>query len=181
MQRFMKSQSAVDYITSYGLIVLVIAIAVYAVLSLGIFNLSAVPLQCAANPSFACSVALLHTDGNLTFVLTQATGGQISINGVACSTAPNATSNLPAYGNIHVVDPITETGHFYNSMGAFHGTIYSGSQAMLEAICWGPYGQATGSIGEVFEGYIWINYTYAGLPGSYNIYERVAQFTAKYS
>jgi hypothetical protein len=182
MTRNFRSQAAIDYITSYGVVLLVIVIAVYAILQLGVFSLSSAPLQCAANPSFACSAVSLRTDGNLTFSLTQATGGHISINGVACSSNINSTSNLPAYGNIHVVPKISEAGTWYPAGDPYYqASIASGSSADLQVYCFGSGGASTGNLGSVYTGYIWINYTYAGLPNSYDIIDRVAQFTAKYS
>ncbi len=174
------AQAAVDFITSYGLVLLVLIFVFYAVLSLGIFNLNSVPLQCVSNPSFSCSGVLLNVSGNITFTLTQAVGGTIVVNGEACSTTENSTNSMPAYGNLHVVPKISETGVWYQSSD-YSATMASGSSAVFKAVCFGPAGADSGNLGQVASGFLWINYTDPELPSGFSTVVRVAQFTAKYS
>lgn len=179
MPKTLRSQAAIDYMTSYGIALLVVVLAVYIVLSLGVFNLSSAPLQCVAAPGFGCSAVAITTTGNMTVTITQATGAALNVQGVACSTQENATNNLPAYGNIHVVDKIEETATFY--WGFDHiNQMPSGSSYTFQPTCWSSTGINTGNLGQVTTGYIWINYTNPEVPTPATIL-RVAQFTEQYT
>ncbi len=66
---------------SYGVAILVISIALYVVLQLGIFNSRLAPTYCNAAPSFICAGVGLATNGNITVIFSQATGGTLNITG----------------------------------------------------------------------------------------------------
>ncbi|MEM3247642.1 MAG: hypothetical protein QW207_03860, partial [Candidatus Micrarchaeaceae archaeon] len=56
--------------------------------------------------------------------------------------------------------------------------MYSGTSYTLKAYCYGAGGIATGSYGNVFLGYVWVNYTVQGYG---RITQQVATITVKYT
>ncbi|MFI5412688.1 MAG: hypothetical protein ACHQX1_02255 [Candidatus Micrarchaeales archaeon] len=174
-----KQQAAVDFMVSYGIAILVVAIAVYVVLRLGIFSSSITQPTCVATPSFACGAAVLNSNGLLTFVLTQAIGGTINITAVACSSGLNVTGNMPQYGNVKVQKYATVNTLYPNNALQYGLTMYSGASAQITTNCYGLLGLSNQNIGQPYTGYIWINYTFTGLPTNYNTVQRVMQFSTR--
>lgn len=170
----MKQQAAIDFIISYGFVILLMTIAIYVVMRVGILNARLAPDSCYPSPSFLCTSYGIFKNGTFHMVLTQATGGEIKIAGAACSSTVNGTGNLPAYGNVHV----TNSTQFYPSAISGGITIYSDNSSILYMYCYDSGGLATSSQDNVFSGNIWINYTISGLPGHY--ITKVATFTSKY-
>jgi hypothetical protein len=74
-RRSVKAQSALDFLTSYAVIILVVTVAVYAVLELGIFNPKLAPSYCNAAPGFTCAAYSIYTNGTMVFVLSQSNHG----------------------------------------------------------------------------------------------------------
>jgi hypothetical protein len=175
----LRQQAAVDFMVSYGIAMLVIAIAVYVIIRLGVFGSGLAQPQCVGAPSFSCGDFAFASNGLLTIVLTQAVGGTMNMTGIACSTGVNVTGNQPQYGNIKVTS-YTATPQYYPNNELANGLIlYSDSSVAIMVNCYGPGGVSTMNLGTVYTGYIWINYTFSGLPPTYHTIERVAQFTAR--
>jgi hypothetical protein len=105
--------------------------------------------------------------------LSQSLGASINIQGIACSTAINATGNKPLYGNIYVSNSIT----FYTSPFSTN-TIYSGASPVFKLYCYSSSGKATGYAGNPFIGYIWLNYT---IPGFGAVIQQVAALDLRYT
>ncbi len=116
----------------------------------------------------------------MSIAISQATGGPITIHGIACSASANATGNKPEYGNINVVpnSAFYPYNSYPNNALVTGITMYSGSTKALTTYCYESSGVATGSLGSAFLGYLWINYT---LQGYGTIISQVASFSTKYT
>ncbi len=179
-----RGQVALDFMLSYGIAILIITLSLYVIFRVGLFNNRLAPISCASpSSSFICDAASLSTSGNLTVVLSQNTNGQINITGVGCSSSANTSGSMPAYGNVDVLpyNPII-TGAYYPSNALANGlVIASDSSGAFSAYCYDASGRATGNLGDQFNGLVWINYTYAGLPRSVHTVQVVATFNTKYT
>lgn len=181
-----RGQAAIDFLGSYGFAILIIAIAIYAVLQFGVFNFSASPNYCYAQSPFTCVAYSINGTGVMSIVLSQSSGGVLTVDGVACATSPNTIQTGPEYGNVHVFPYNSVTNgntHYYpNAQLATGNTIYPGAQALFQVNCFsGSGGRIAGPIGSSFLGYIWVNYTFSGLPSGYHDISRVASISAKYT
>lgn len=172
----MRAQAAVDFMVSYGIALIIIVIAVAVMYNIAITSPVLATQSCTASPGFACSYFALNTNGLLTMGLSQATGGEIVVHGISCSSQQNTTGSKPAYGNIYV----TAASQYYLS-GDSPGSgvsIYSGSNATLFPYCFNSGGAATGPLGNGFNGFVWLNYT---VPGYGNVVQQVASLDVKYT
>ncbi|MGC9190792.1 MAG: hypothetical protein ACP5FR_02670 [Candidatus Micrarchaeia archaeon] len=69
-----KAQSAMEYLMTYGWAILIIAIVLAALFSLGVFSSSSFTgTVCVASSGFLCSNPILH-DGTFSATIGQATG-----------------------------------------------------------------------------------------------------------
>lgn len=176
-----KAQAAIDMLISYSIAILVISIALYVVLQLGIFNNRLAPQYCNASPSFTCSSATIASNGDLLLSFSQDTPGIMYITGAACASFPNSTATGPAYGNIHVL-PYSTVPNYYPSAALQGGiTAYSSNQTRILLTCYTASGIARGNLGNTFSGYVWINYTFTDLPGNYHSVQQLVSFNEKYS
>ncbi|MCL4388471.1 MAG: hypothetical protein M1564_00070 [Candidatus Marsarchaeota archaeon] len=174
-------QASLDMMVSYGIALLIIAIALYVVITVGFFNTKSVTSDCIASPGFACTTYTIAPNGTAVFVISQSTGGTLTINGVACATSPNPNGNGPAYGNLGVQSP-SQVPVFYPYGVPDSIVMYSGSANTIETNCYiGPDKLASGGLGDSFTGYLWLNYTFSGLPSNINNVEQVASFTTKFT
>ena len=110
--RDLRSQAGVDYLTSYGFVILFIAIAAYVVLQLGVLNYRIEPEFCNPSPYINCASYTINTIGAMTVIMSQSTGGVMDINGAACSSAINSTGNNPEFGNVNVVHYTATNGYY---------------------------------------------------------------------
>ena len=176
-----KAQQALDFMVSYGIALLIIAIALYVVMQLGTSGFSSGPQSCTPTPPFLCISYAINTTGAVLIRLVQASGGTITVTAMACSSAVNATnSSRPAYGNVHLLSYSAAPSYYPNNDLNGGVTIYSGSSARLSTYCYGILGTASSGVGNEFNGYLWINYTSSALPQTH-IVSMVAQFNTKYS
>ena len=127
-----KAQTALEYLISYGWMVLIIAVALAALYSLGIFNTSLFSADtCTMPASFGCQHPVLLSNGFLTVSLTQETGTPINITAIACATNQsliNAEHLTPAVYmaqgmNASFTVQCYSNGFPYSASG---GTLYSG-------------------------------------------------------
>ena len=172
-----KAQVAIDFLISYGVAILIITISLIAVIKLGILNPILTPVSCTPSPGFSCGYFYITQNGILTINMSQAIGGTMTIQGIACSSNYNQSGDFPEYGNAYV------TGNsVYYPTGSSPGsgiTMYSGTSKTFEVYCYDPNGKATGGIGNLFYGHIWFNYTITG--SGYNpTTEGIATFTSGY-
>ena len=172
----MRAQAAVDFMVSYGIALIIIVIAVAVMYNIAMTSPVLATQSCTASPGFACSSFAIDTNGLLTISLSQATGGEIVVHGISCSSQQNTTGNKPAYGNIYV----TAASQYYfsgNSPGS-GVSIYSDSNSTLFPYCYSSGGAAAGSLGSGFIGFVWLNYT---VPGYGNVIQQVASLDLKYT
>lgn len=174
--RFFRAQAAVDFMMSYGIALIIIFMAVAVIYKVSILSPALATSTCTASAGFSCEAFALNSNGILTLQLSQATGGTITINGAACSSLPSSTGNLPAYGNLQVSNTVT----YYvgtNTIGTGIN-VYSDSSNTLVIYCYSVSGVATGSLGNGFTGFVWLNYT---VPGYGGITQQVASLSLKYT
>ncbi|MCL4373442.1 MAG: hypothetical protein M1360_00180 [Candidatus Marsarchaeota archaeon] len=174
-----KAQAALDFLIAYGIAILIIAVALYVIYRIGVFNPTIVPSYCNPAPSFMCNLASINTSGVLTFSFAQATGGEMDITGAACSTVANITGNGPMYGNIGVKGYGAAQYPSNELQGGLD--VYSSNSVVVRLYCYGSGGIAKASLGSAFTGYVWLNYTYTGLPQNMHNIEEVATISTKYT
>jgi len=176
----LKAQASVDFLMSYGIAIIIIVIAVAVIYKVGVLNPTAAPVSCTPSPGFSCSLFSINTTGAMSIYIAQATGGPITVNGIACSASQNATGILPAYGNIHVTpSPSYYPYNAYPNNALANGiVVYSGSGHMFYTNCYNAGGIANGSLGDAFYGFIWLNYS---MPGYGSTIQKIASFTVKYT
>jgi len=176
----MHAQAAIDFMVSYGIAMIIIAIALYVIFATNILNQGVLPRACNPVPPFVCNYYALNTSGIFIIKMSQATGSLITINGAACSTAANpANASRPAYGNVNLLS-FAAASSFYPTNDLQNGlNIPSGGSATFSVFCYGSSGVARSSIGSTLVGYLWINYTTAGLPG--NTILQMAQVSVPYT
>jgi hypothetical protein len=114
MKSKLKAQSAIEFLLTYGWSILVISLAIIAIASSPLFSNIFYSKYCYISPGFACSQFIVNSTGNLSIMLTQASGLNVNITGIACSTS--VASPLPASSQwINVNIPlITGTGKRIN-------------------------------------------------------------------
>ncbi len=171
----MKLQAAVDYLSSYGLAIVVMLAAFIAMYAIAISpNNPAV--YCTPVPGFSCNFLSISKAGILTFKFSQAIGTEITINGIACASQQSGAGDVPAFGNIGV-----------NSLQAYYSTpqyppgnyVYSDGSYIAQLPCYAPGGvQASGPTGQAFSGYVWLNYS---IPNYGEQTQKIATFSTVYS
>lgn len=176
-----RAQASIDMLVSYGIAMLVIAIALYTVLQLGVFNTRLAPEYCNATPPFSCDGYALSSNGILTIVFSQSTGGTMTVTGVACASTQNSLVLGPAYGNVNVLPYSTAPG-YYSTNALQNGAIaYSGGAVRVGVYCYSGKGAAKGNIGNSFSGVVWINYTLSNLPNTMHTVQQLVTFNSKYA
>ncbi len=181
MQNRRKGQAAMDFLLSYGMAILIISIALYVAVQLGAYNPNLAPQSCATIAGYACVAESLGTNGTLNVVLAQATGGTLNITGAACSSGVNASGDAPQFGNIHLLSDTGNTLRYPNT-NLYGGYLaYSNSPFSIGVYCYSSSGMATGPLGSSFTGYLWLNYSFSGLPNGVHYITQVATFNVKYT
>ncbi|HUC38922.1 MAG TPA: hypothetical protein VL944_02215 [Candidatus Acidoferrum sp.] len=179
-QGFARSQAAIDFMTSYGIVILVIMVVIYLILQFGVFSPQVAPDYCTPAPSFSCTGFALFPNGTFDFELSQSLGGSIDITGISCSSEINSTGSGPRYGNI----AISGAPQYYPTNGFSANTVlFSNTERQFSVYCYGAPGStpSKGILGGTYIGYVWLNYTYLGLPGNYPNVQQVVSFSTKYT
>jgi len=136
-----KAQSAMEYLMTYGWAILIVAVVLGALYSLGVFNGAAfLGTSCIAASGFYCTNPTLSTGGVLTVTIGQATG--TTFNNAYLYFVPSGT-------NFSISDP-----------GASIGTLNSGQQVTV-SIPLGvgsPY-PAAYTLGTPLFGYLYLQFT----------------------
>lgn len=125
-----KFQSAIEYIMTYGWVVLIVAVLLLAGFQLGIFTTTNFYGNvCVASTSFFCSVPVLSSNGNLTLSFGQATGSPITLTSIGCSNTTaepvfRQSENVPmSYGTTTTLT--FECGLSSSKIGTpFSGTLW---------------------------------------------------------
>jgi len=131
-----RGQAAIEYLMSYGWMILVLLAVVAAFFYLGVFTPQQ-PKSCTFPTGFTCYEYDLAPNGTLTLDLGQALGKPITVYGVGCST-----SATPAY-----------------TMLASPAIVRSGGHLLVTNVT--PI-TCTGGVTPSFKGKIFINYTLQG-------------------
>jgi hypothetical protein len=133
----MRSQSAIEYLITYGWALLIISIALAAFTAFGLFNSgNFVGNSCTLPNGLSCKSAVLSSNGMLTLDIGQDTGSPITITGVSCD------SNQTAYGGLSTSVQVGINGNATFTPFCYSGTV-----------------QFTGKIGQVYHGFVIVNYT----------------------
>lgn len=174
-----RSQAAIDFITSYGVVLLVVAVTIYLIFQFGVFSPQFAPEYCNPAASFSCTGYAMLTNGIFTFELSQNIGGAISITAMACSSEINGTGIGPRYGNVNLLG----TASYPTNGFATNTIMFSNTAKEFSIYCYDMPGAtaATGSLGNTFIGYVWLNYTYSGLPANYPTVQQVLEFSTTYT
>ncbi len=148
-----KAQSAMEYLMTYGWAILVIALILGVLYALGVFSPSSLAHnECVFPAGYSCLSTTLHQNGNFTINLQQVTSSPINVTGVGCAT------NVSTAYIVKLPHPITiGIGDNY--------TFRSNSSFPLHCIDNGTI--FARPIGNIFNGYVIINYTdlQTGFPG----------------
>jgi hypothetical protein len=134
-----KGQSAMEYLITYSWAIIIIAIPLAALYSLGLFNPSSfVSNQCIFPADFGCLSGFFYSNGTISINLEQSTVSAINITAVGCNaegTTTNMTTFTPA-------DYIPVGGNISISTKCFaNGTIFTTNPGIL------------------YKGYVVVNYT----------------------
>lgn len=181
LKKARKSQAAIDLISSYGVAIIIMTIAIAVLYKTSVLSPSLAGSSCTGVQGFSCDAfAINAVTGVLTVSLSQATGGPIYVNGAACSSLGSGTGSGPQFGNLGVTGNSLyyPNGNWLN--GGAVNTIYSGSNATMMVKCFSSASgsAAAGSVGNSFLGYLWLNYT---VPSYGNTIQQVASMSLIYS
>ncbi|MDE1873711.1 MAG: hypothetical protein KGI04_01155 [Candidatus Micrarchaeota archaeon] len=204
-RRFVKAQSAMEYLMTYGWAILIIAVVLGALFSLGVFSSGALlGTSCIAGAGYQCQNMVLNSNGNLSFTFGQSTGSTIYNVGFGCA-ATSTSSGLPNPGNALIeidsgggsatlagvaTNVLASNGLWYagsNTAGSYNAlSLVSGqTEAVSKLKCFGTTGSALTSssapLGTSFSGSIWMNYTTtsAGTGTGNWLTVKIATLTAK--
>jgi len=136
-----KGQTALEFVTTYGWMLLILIIVLGVLIYMGFLN-PAAPPSCVFQANFVCRGWKLTTDGNLTLDLYQKTDHPIVVKGVNCTKASVETNPLLAATYVFIKNDD-------------HELVANGSNIQ----CLNEDGSvAVGSIGSTYRGKILIYY-----------------------
>ena len=138
----LKLQSAIEYLTTYGWAILIIAIALVTLFELGVFNRTP-PTTCLLTSGFGCNDYYMTTNGVLVFNLEQQTTNPINVTGIACFQNSTLLAGQQPYN-----PPSNQVFMPVGSSDVFYVQCYTSNTV--------PY---SGNIGAVFPGTLAIYYT----------------------
>ncbi|MGC8567850.1 MAG: hypothetical protein ACP5RP_02090 [Candidatus Micrarchaeia archaeon] len=139
-----RLQSAIEYLTTYSWAILIIAVVLAALYSLGLFNASTYVQSVCSLPAgeFSCSNIEFNQSGTLLFTLYQNTQSPMNITGIGCGT--NQTPKISAIKPQIMLQP--------------------GRSVTIAVSCYSGTTKYTGGMGSIFNGYLAINYTENNIP-----------------
>ena len=149
----MKGTTALEYLITYGIAIIIISVTLTALWLLGVFGgTSSLGNLCIASSGFSCMTPVLYSSGKLT-VSINTDGNPITINQVACTR--NSTTPQTMSAEVVGLTPASSTNvTFYCPLGA------------------------SNTIGSSFSGYLWINYSSGSQSG---IFQQLGSVNAKVS
>ncbi len=161
MFRPLKLQTAIEYLTTYGWAIMIIAVVIAGLFSLGAnTGITGTEIVASAGPSFLVSGAAL-VGSNLSFTLGQSTGGTIYNIAMACAATATA-QGLPNGGSIvYISTNGSATQNMAKVATAGDASLENGATMKVDGlVCFGPNGAPVSKvIGTDFTGQIWLNYT----------------------
>ena len=177
-----------EYLMTYGWAILIIAVVLGALFSLGVFSGGALlGTSCVAGSGYVCQNPVMGLTGQLSFTFGQNTGSSIYDTNLACAATANSAGLPAASGSPWV--PIgtignSGTGNTANELVSGQTvsvaglTCYSGVSGNANMLA--AYGSG-GSvpIGTPFSGALYVSY--ATTEGGPTLYAKVATVTVKIS
>ncbi len=142
----MSGQSAMEYLTTYGWAILIIVVVLSVLVALGVFNPNTyVSDTCTLPAGFECQSSVLASNGMLTFTISQFTSTPIVLTAIGCSSNQSI---------------------LYNKRLSPKIGLRIGGNVTLSTSCYQGNTIFNGGIGNVYHGYVVINYTnnVTGLP-----------------
>jgi len=138
-----KAQSAIEYLTTYGWAILIMAVVLGALYSLGLFSPGTFAGQeCLLPAGLSCTNFYLAPNGLLTLNLLQVTQSPINVTAIGC-TSNQTTTNMQTPYN-------PPSNQIYMPIGSnYTFTLY----------CYSGNSIYTGKPGSLYNGYLIINYT----------------------
>ncbi len=179
--RASKAQSAMEYLMTYGWAILIIAVVLGALFSLGVFSGgNLLGTSCVSSPGYLCSNPSLATTGQLSFTFGQNLGITIYNLEMACAATSNSAGlpnfaspyngwdviggNTATLGTALPTNGVTQLAA--NALVANGLTMVPGqTQVVTGLLCYGSTGvpiaipSSAAAVGTSFSGYIWVNYT----------------------
>jgi len=169
MGKRLKAQSAMEYLMTYGWAILIIAVVLGALFSLGVFSGSSLlGTSCIASPGYYCQNPVLSTSGTLTFSFGQNTGATV-YNAIIWVANQSTTPGLST--------PFFTAKSFVGNMSYPNG-LTSGQTIPVSISLPGYNGVA---IGTPFSGYVWLAYNSMSPSGQANLLAKVATIVVKAS
>ena len=165
-----RSQSAMEYLMTYGWAILIIAVALGLLYVLGVFSpSSAVTNSCTSQSGYICTALTLSPRGPVTFEFGQDTGSTLYNVELTC-TALESSAGLPDPSNTFVVSPAR--------------TVINSQKFFVNVPCYTDTGAEFSSttLGTTYTGFLWVNYTEDNAPPSTSnpwLTAKIAAFTAK--
>ena len=154
----LKLQSAMEYLMTYGWAILIIAVVLGALFSLGVFG-NLLGNHCVTTPGWSCiSATLSSSTGVLTMSIGQATGSTIYIQGAACATTASS-SGFPAFGAVGVGTYGAPTVGGAAISASAPATVTNGQTFTLAVPCYTSSSAPSYTLGQAFTGFVWLNYT----------------------
>jgi len=161
MGKRLKAQSAMEYLMTYGWAILIIAVVLGALFSLGVFSGSSLlGTSCVASPGYYCQNPVL-VGNTLTFSFGQNTGAT-EYNAIIYVDPQSQSPSSPSFFSYNYTNVDTLTS----------GQIISASIALSGF---------SGSIGTPFTGYVWLSYNGFSSTGASNLIAKVATIIVKVS
>ena len=163
-----KAQSAMEYLMTYGWAILIIAVVMVALFSLGIFNPS-FGTNCIPQSGYECTGAVFaSSSGAMSATIGQTTGTSWTTTNIIFLPQGVSTSSLgPGI--------FTPAGNYV----AVSGGLQSGQTVQLTIPVNVPEGSHPVSVGSTTAGTLWAQYTTASTSGF--LYAEVATVTLKAS
>ena len=138
-----RLQSSMEYITTYGWALVVIAIVGAALFYLHVFN-PATSTTCVLPAGLSCTNLYMSQNGLLSFTILQTTGSTVNVTAAGCNS------------NTTVSNTIMEKPYNPPSNQV---TVDIGSNYTMAVQCYSAGHAFSGKVGSGFLGYLIINYT----------------------
>ncbi len=190
-KRVFRSQSAMEYLMTYGWAILIISVVLAVLFSLNVFNAGAsLGTACIGQPGYSCTQPLITSGGLITFTIGSGTGSSVTDAWFACAGTGNSVSaSSLVYNAIYQNGQVS--GASYSGIAipgvyptVLSNTIANGAQITVQGVqCYPAKGGITNMlspIGSSFSGSIWMVYTTSGSSWS-PAYIQIATVTAKSS
>jgi len=166
MGKRFKAQSAMEYLMTYGWAILIIAVVLGALFSLGVFSgTSLLGTTCIASPGFLCQNPILSTSGTLIATIGQENGYTIYDAYFYVSPQSSGVNSVGFPTSAHTCSP--------------SGTTLSSGQTVT--ISCPNVLPSPSPIGTSFSGYIWLRYIISTSGGSATITQKIATVIVKVS